>query len=328
MTVTMSVKKVVSFHRVPSEIRSAAGALLESVHSSLCRFSGLLSRYLTTRKQNVPSIMVLSLALLIAFPDSLSAADPIPIAVVDFSAASNNKFMKSVPEMVVNEIVNTGRFDVLERKKLDTLVGEIAFQQQSGFVSPQQAVQMGGMLGAQLIVTGHILDFGTDRQTFRGYGISTTKTVSRLQARLEVINVATGAKIFSDVADASVEVQAVQGNRVDTTDRSLSQQVANKLVNSMMESPRITSMVSGPSPVSIAILSDPPEADVEIDGTYYGSAVGNVELLPGMHEVSVSLPGYLTWTKRVLVKEGTKIRARLQPDNTERQESKITIKNE
>lgn len=267
-----------------------------------------------------------SFFLLVFLAARICASELIPIAVVDFTASSHSVYKASLPEMVVNELVNSGEFDVVERSKLDSLVGEIAFQNNSGFVSPQQAVQMGGMVGAKLIVTGHILDHGQETQTYRGYGVSTRKTTYRLKARMEVVDVTTGSKLFSQVAESAFEKQTVQGQNYDSTQKGLSAAVAQKLVAGMLESKRIRTLVDGPAAVSVLVKSDPPDADVEVDGTYYGTANQSIELVPGVHEITVSLPGYLSWSKRVMVKEGTKIIARLRPDNTTRSESKVELK--
>ena len=92
---------------------------------------------------------------------------PIPVAVVDFTASRDTPYRLSVPEFVVDELVNSGAFDVLERDKLDTVVGEIGFQTGAGLVRPDSAVQMGLMLGARLVVTGHIIDHGHETDNSR-----------------------------------------------------------------------------------------------------------------------------------------------------------------
>ena len=86
-----------------------------------------------------------------------AAAELVPIAVVDFTASSSTPYRSSLPKMVVNELVSSNKFDVLEREKLASIIGEIGFQSASGFVPPNKAVQVGGMLGASLLMTGHVL---------------------------------------------------------------------------------------------------------------------------------------------------------------------------
>ena len=259
-----------------------------------------------------------------------AAAERTPIAVVDFTASSPTPYRSSLSEMVVNELVGSNKFDVLEREKLDSLIGEIDFQSTGRFVSPQQAVQVGGLLGADLLVTGHVLDHGREQQSFSGYGVRTTKITYRLKARMEVIEVASGRKLFSQVAQARDEQQVVQGQRIDQSQRDLPEKVARQLVARMLASERIKAIVNAPRPVTprlvtIAVESVPGEADIEVDGVYRGMAGDRIQLAPGNHEITVSMPGYLQWTKVVTVKDGARIQARLVRDNTTRSESKVDI---
>lgn len=249
----------------------------------------------------------------------------IPIAVVDFTSSSQTPYRLSLPELVVDELVNSGEFDVLERDKLRTVVGEMRFQTSAGLVRPDSAVQVGQMLGARLLVTGHVIDHGRETREFTGYGISTSNTTWRLKARIEVIDVTTGLKLLSHVAESSSRTQTLQGAGSADTRRNLGGKVANQLVAAILKSKRIRRMVDGPEAVPVMVRSDPPEADVEIDGTYYGAAGQPIRLAPGMHQVRVSLPGYLEWSKRVMVQEGTNILARLRKDDTARTETQITI---
>ena len=248
--------------------------------------------------------------ILLCLPLATLADEVIPIAVVDFTASQRTSYQSQIPEYVVDELVNVGNFDVLERDKLDSVVGELVFQNSSGFVSPESAVQMGNMSGARLLVTGHILSHNRETQTYSGYGISTRKTIYTLKVRLEVIDASTGSKLFSNIASDSREITAVAGAKTGEN-KDLAKGVANKLVSAMLESPRIKNLVDGPELVQVHIDSIPEQADVEIDGTYYGVAGTEYGLLPGVHQVQVSLPGYETWSKRVNVQEGSKIIARL-----------------
>ena len=257
---------------------------------------------------------------------SLSAmAGLVLIAVVNFTASSPTPYRSSLPKMVVHELVSSNKFDVLEREKLNSVIGEISFQATSGFVSPEQAVQVGGMLGAHLLVTGHVLDHGREQQTYSGYGIQTTKIIYRLKARMEVVDVATGRKLFSYVAQARDVKQVIQGQNYDSTQRDLAGKVARQLVARMLASKRISAIADRPKSVTIVIESVPAEADVKINGIYHGMAGDRIKLVPGNHEIKVSLPGYLEWTKTVLVRDGTRIQARLTRDNTTRSESKLKI---
>jgi curli biogenesis system outer membrane secretion channel CsgG len=247
------------------------------------------------------------------------------VAVLGFSAGRKTPYQQSLPELIVDGLVNDGSFDVVERNRLEAVAGELAFQSTSGFVSPEDAVQFGSMLGARLLVLGHILDHGEERQNFSGYGVKSTRITSRLTARIEIIDVETGLKVFSKVGESSDQKQVVQGQYAATTTGQLATEIARGFVSDMLASDRIRALTGTGSgtDILVAIDSDPPDADVSIDGTYYGTSGQPISIKSGMHEITVSLPGYLDWSKRVMVQEGTRIVARLQRDNTERAEVSI-----
>ena len=127
-------------------------------------------------------LFVLCVALANVSPAQVSEG-PIPVTVIDFTASRDTPYRFSVPEFVVDELVNSGEFDVLERDKPRTVVGEIAFQTGAGLVRPDSAVEVGRMLGARLIVTGHIIEHGHETKTFSGYNISTSTTTWRLKTQ-------------------------------------------------------------------------------------------------------------------------------------------------
>ena len=60
----------------------------------------------------------------------------IPIAVVDFTSSTHTPYRLSLPEFVVDELVNSGEFDVLERDKLRTVAREVGFQTSAGLARP------------------------------------------------------------------------------------------------------------------------------------------------------------------------------------------------
>ena len=279
----------------------------------------------SARRKLAMALCVLCVAAGGSNPVARASETLIPVAVVDFTSSTQTPYRLSLPEFIVDELVNSGEFDVLEREKLRTVADEVGFQTSAGLVRPDSAVQVGRMLGARLLVTGHVIDHGRETREFSGYGIKTSTTTWRLKARIEVIDVTTGSKLLSHIAESSSQTQTLQGRTYADTQRNLGEKVAKELVAAILKSKRIRRMVDGPEAVPVMVRSDPPEADVEIDGTYYGTAGQPIRLVPGIHQVRVSLPGYLEWSKRVMVQEGTNILARLRKDDTARTETQITI---
>ena len=61
---------------------------------------------------------------------------------------------------------------------------------------------------------------------------------------------------------------------------------------------------AAPALGNITIESNPPGADIEIDGGFVGNTPSTVTLAPGSHDVSVKKKGFADWTKKLNVTGG------------------------
>ena len=119
----------------------------------------------------------------------------------------------------------------------------------------------------------------------------------------------------------AAEQQVTEGNNTlvsDTTmDSRLAQEVSDKLVKALLDDDTFKDKKeSAAAPLlPVKVISEPDHADVEVDGVFYGNAGSDIKLPSGLHLITVSLPGYEKWSKKVLVREGLAINATLtKPD--------------
>jgi hypothetical protein len=56
---------------------------------------------------------------------------------------------------------------------------------------------------------------------------------------------------------------------------------------------------------SLVIESDPPGADIEVDGGFVGNTPSTVSVTPGAHEITVKKKGFTDWTRKLNVTGGT-----------------------
>lgn len=81
------------------------------------------------------------------------------IAVIDFEdAAYSGAPARAITDMLVTELFNTNLFTIIERSRIDSLLLEQNMVI-SGIVDPSTAVQLGKLLGVELIITGSITEF-------------------------------------------------------------------------------------------------------------------------------------------------------------------------
>lgn len=269
------------------------------------------------------AVSILLAIVALSAPFAARAQGLVPIGVVDFTSSVGTNWTRRLPELIVDELVNSGSFDVLEREKLDTVAREIEFQS-GAFVDPAKAVRIGGMSGARLLVTGNIIESRSSRDTVTAYNVRSEIHRYYLKARLELIDLESGSKIFSHVADSLAELKKVGANTIGRGEDSLGPDVAKKLIDAMLQSERVMRLTEGTvpaEPVAITITSSPEGADVEIDGVYHGNAGGSFEVTPGVHDIAVSLPGHEVWSKQVKVSDGMSFTANL----AKRVDSRIEI---
>lgn len=112
-------------------------------------------------------------------------------------------------------LVNSGAFTVLERSRVESVFDEWHLGQ-SGAVTPQQAVEIGNLLGAEYVITGEFTHFNISERAGRvniggrRVGASEARAESALNVR--VISVSTG----EIVAAAQAEGNEVLGRGIDT----------------------------------------------------------------------------------------------------------------
>lgn len=243
------------------------------------------------------------------------------IAVVDFDS---HQYSAQLPgaqlaDFVMDELVNTGLFDVIERDKLDSVMREIGFGQ-SGMVDPSSAAQFGRLLGAGYLLTGRVVSLESSQRKFSGYGINTTNTILTLSVAIRITDVQTGTVKFSTRTSTQATINEAGGLSVRETNpyAGLAEQAAVEMVQEIQDSGRFAVNPAGGAPqsvpiVKVTVMSNPDGADVEVDGVFYGNAGGEIKIPSGLRRIRVSLAGYEPWEKQVMVSENSKFTATLAP---------------
>ncbi len=260
------------------------------------------------------------------------AADLPTLAIVDFtSAVRRTNMVQMFPDILSEKLVNEVLFDVLEREKLNSAVTELGLSG-SGLVSQDAAIEVGKVIGAQYMLTGKILDFSKTKKTFRNYGTQIDTTIVRLMVSAEIIETATSRKIFAKKASSSRKFNAMGGLKITDSMHGgdLANDVAEKLVAAMLGSKKLQRIANASTKsdgVALTINSTPENADVEIDGVFYGNTGVPFNVPTGVHTIKVTLPGYEAWEKKVMVKDGLSFNVRLA-EKVDKQKVEIEIKDE
>lgn len=154
------------------------------------------------------SIVVL---ILFSFSSTAYSADKMRIAVMDIVAKGvSQKVAVAVSDIIRAEIIAFGRYIVVERKQMDTILKEMEFQQ-AGCTDSECAVKIGRMLSVQKMLIGEINRVGKSMViTIRLVDIE--KAVSEFSATKKAVS--------DDVIDSSAK--AIASDIIDRIEESTS----------------------------------------------------------------------------------------------------------
>lgn len=152
--------------------------------------------------------ILFTILIVILFASNLGFLAELPrVAVIGFDSTSpgylwsiDSELSKAATDLMINALVNTNRFRVFERNKLEAILQEQDFQVSSGRVDPSTAVKIGKMIGVDSIVTGSITSIVFSKSGGITFGpVNLKKSVATVTIIVRAINVTTGEIIFSEV---------------------------------------------------------------------------------------------------------------------------------
>lgn len=148
------------------------------------------------RFARLTAIFLMLVAVVTGTPTSAFAQAKVRVAVMNFENNSTwswwgDNLGKAAADELATQLVQTGKFTVLERRELDNILREQNLGA-SGAVTAATAAKVGKLLGVQLMLTGSITAFSIKRTTIglRGIGGTYANAESKVDARL--VNTETG----------------------------------------------------------------------------------------------------------------------------------------
>jgi len=145
------------------------------------------------------------------------------IAVLEFDNKVNGwwwdrswKVEENLTEMVTTELMNTGRFIVVERSALNEVLSEQDLAE-SGRVRPETAAKVGELLGAQILVKGAVTEFvekesgGAGGIFVGGIGIGGQTSEGYVAMDLRLVDATTGQVLQSHRAEGKIKSTGIGG---------------------------------------------------------------------------------------------------------------------
>ncbi|MCK5583451.1 MAG: hypothetical protein KAI33_06655 [Elusimicrobiales bacterium] len=122
------------------------------------------------------------------------------IGVVEFSnktAYGKGRLGGSASDILITELVKSGKFIVVERGRMEKLMAEQKFQAQ-GTVDSRTAVKLGKIMGLEAIVLGTVSQFGVKTEGHDYLIKQGKRQIAEVTVEIRVVDVETGQVILAD----------------------------------------------------------------------------------------------------------------------------------
>jgi len=112
------------------------------------------------------------------------------------SAYGQRRLGQGISDVLTTELANTNNFILLEREKLETILKEQSLGQ-SGFINEQSAPQLGKLMGANAIITGSVIQFGTRTETYDVVLSSGKKQITTCAIDIRIVDTGSGQIVWA-----------------------------------------------------------------------------------------------------------------------------------
>ena len=194
-----------------------------------------------------------------------------------------------------------GLFRVLDREQAQEILSE---QGPESFddAAAAVAIRLAEKAGADYAVLGLIRDAGQESRRYQGpYGEATVNLLFTLDTVIKIVNAKTGEILYSDEEKSDLTIRESSETVIEKTniyddlvEKGLSAMVARlseRLPAVRFPAPRSPSG----APIAVSISSQPPGADIIIDGIMRGNTPAEIKIEPGLHAIELRRDGYLSW---------------------------------
>lgn len=140
------------------------------------------------------------LSIMLVFLSSISySQDRTTVAVDIFSSNKPTKYARTITDKVIEGMMSSGNFSVLNRSAMERIFKEQNIQADERFIDSDFIIEQGKMLGAKYIVNGNIDVLQITRVVGNSIGYRCTLGLS-----VEIIDAETGVSIARESFSASM----------------------------------------------------------------------------------------------------------------------------
>ena len=169
--------------------------------------------------------------------------------------------------MLETQLVQTKRFKIIERNRIDEVLSEQALQGE--FSQNNTQMKVGGV---DYIVYGSITKFGSKRKNINTGSVSVVKLISEFGVDLKVVDVLTGEIIKAETVDISLET----GSGTSTNSFGISDTLADPLSDIQRSAAKSASALIAESIFPIKLITWDEEKETCCAYLNYGDAIISV----------------------------------------------------
>lgn len=171
-------------------------------------------------------------------------------------------------------------------------------------------------LNADYLLTGSFLQYEVQRRELHAYGARATADLYRMSISLLMIDLESGKIRFSDTFDVShretygprAAPAKAPAKEYELLSRAM-EQARQRLEEAIFEKRR---QPLRQKRVEVAVATEPPGAEIILNGQYVGSTPWTIEVAEGVQLLKLRLPGHVIWEREVELREGSEVRVTLE----------------
>ncbi|NUO08029.1 MAG: tetratricopeptide repeat protein [Candidatus Brocadia sp.] len=214
------------------------------------------------------------------------------------------------------------------------------------FISVQLAQSAGVKHLVDYIIVASIASFGSEKKTFKGYGVMTENIIYNLRVSYKILDAGYGGgTLVADTVKVSKTTRFTEDSQNDNSDiiNELLDEAAIKVAESLSKK-QVAPPQARPELVEITIVCgmqdlaqlpigipdirvdkdnkmmiekntleiQPLDVTVELNGVVIGSAPGTFKVSPGLGRIGLSREGFKDWERAVNLIDGLKLKVALQ----------------
>ncbi|MDA3799922.1 MAG: PEGA domain-containing protein [Kiritimatiellae bacterium] len=166
-------------------------------------------------------------------------------------------------------------------------------------------LRLSQMLNCDYFIVSTLTSYNQNKKSFKGYGVEKDVIENVLRVSIKLADaVNDGGSVYGDtviVKKSYSQSENLQQDLGDMMDSMIDEASVKITENILAELKKMKKPLPKTDNVEFSVVSDIPGAVIELDGAVLGSTPGKFKVKPGIHQIRVTKPRYVTWERKINV---------------------------